>query len=233
MRTTGTFLAAIFLLATFSAVLEAQVFGDLKDLARIRNPARSKRISSYDRTGGGTDYLKIPAGKVSEIFNVKGTGIITHIWITVNHRDPLSRRNLILRMYWDGESEPSVLAPLGDFFGQGWGEFYNYATPFLSAGPESGRALVCYFPMPFATGARITVENDSDTDVKSFYYYVDYEEHPKLEADLGRFHAWWNHQATPADPEGENEWGSVRPDEGANTTGEGNYVFMEATGSGH
>ena len=49
---------------------------------------------------------------------------------------------------------------------------------------------------------------------------------------MGRFHAWWNHQITPAPPEGENEWGSVRSDEGVNTTGDRNYLFMETTGSG-
>ncbi len=233
MQSIRVFLLASFgLLIALSSVLLAQDFGDLKDLARIKTDVKSKRVSSYDRTGGTADFLRIAAGSTAELFNVQGTGIITHIWITVNHHDPLSRRNLILRMYWDGETEPSVQAPLGDFFGQGWGEFYNYATPFLSAGPLEGKALVCYFPMPFSKGARITIQNDSETEVRSFYYYVDYEEHAKLDTNMGRFHAWWNHQITPAPPEGENEWGSVRSDEGVNTTGDRNYLFMETTGSG-
>jgi len=231
MQTVRALLLSLSVSLLACSVLLAQSFGDLKDLARIKNDVKSKRVSSYDRDGGNDDFLKIPAGTTAELFNVKGAGIITHIWVTVNHDDPLSRRNLILRMYWDGETEPSVQAPLGDFFGQGWGEFYNYVTPYLSAGPGGGRAMVCYFPMPFATGARITLQNDSDTDVQAFYYYVDYEVHPKLEADLGRFHAWWNHRITPADPKGENEWDVLWP-QGHNTTGDSNYVFMETTGSG-
>ena len=38
------------------------------------------------------------------------------------------RRNAVLRMFWDGEAAPSVEAPLGDFFGQGWGERYLWAS---------------------------------------------------------------------------------------------------------
>ena len=220
----------LFLLAAGN--LFSQKFGDLKDLALIKPDVKSKRVSSFDTTGGNDDYIRIPAGTTRELFNVKGAGVITHIWVTINHRDRLSRRNLILRMYWDGESEPSVQAPIGDFFGQGWGEFYEFATPVLSSGPGGGRALVCYFPMPFGNGARITLENDSDTDVRNFYYYVDYEQHPTMGKDVGRFHAWWNHQITPAPPEGENEWGALSREGGRNTTGEDNYVFMDAVGAG-
>ncbi|MFH1071604.1 MAG: DUF2961 domain-containing protein [Candidatus Glassbacteria bacterium] len=196
-------------LFVFCHAARAAQFGDLKDLAQIKPAVISKRISSYDRSGGNRDALRIPSGSTAEIFKAEGAGVITHIWVTIDHRDELSRRNLILRMYWDGETEPSVQAPIGDFFGQGWGEFYEYVTPVLSSGPHEGRAMVSYLPMPFARGARITLENDSETDVASFYYYVDYEEHAKLDQDVGRFHAWWNHQLTEAPPEGENEWGSL------------------------
>jgi hypothetical protein len=37
-------------------------------------------------------------------------------------------------MYWDGEEHPSVEAPLGDFFGQGWREEY-YITLSLCRSP--------------------------------------------------------------------------------------------------
>ena len=91
----------------------------------------------------------------------------------------LSRHDIILRMYWDGETSPSVEAPIGDFFGQGWDESYPFAALPLAAGPREGRALVSYFPMPFASGARIEVENDSQQKIDAFYYYVDYVETPE------------------------------------------------------
>ena len=40
-----------------------------------------------------------------------------HIWISYHGNG----RFAILRMYWDGESTPSVEVPLGDFFASGWG----------------------------------------------------------------------------------------------------------------
>jgi hypothetical protein len=221
----------IMLLAGGATAALAQDFSDLKSLAKIKTDVRSKRISSYDRTGGNADRLQVKAGETREIFKAEGAGVITHIWVTISHNDPLSRRNIILRMYWDGESQPSVQAPIGDFFGQGWGEKYNYSSLPLAAGPQGGAALVCYFPMPYARGARITIENDSDQNIGAFYYYVDYEEYKALPGDTGRFHAWWNHQITGAPAEGENEWETLGK-AGINTTGANNYLFMETTGAG-
>ena len=126
MRKMSLHLVLLFCLSAGS--LAAQNFGDLKEIARIKKQVFSKRISSYDTTGRNSDRLNIKAGETAEIFKVEGAGVITHIWVTINHRDKLSRRNIILRMYWDGEAEPSVQAPIGDFFGQGWGEFYSYAS---------------------------------------------------------------------------------------------------------
>lgn len=102
----------------------------------------------------------------------------------------------------------------------------------LSAGPGNGTGLSSYFTMPFETGARIEIENQSDETISSFYFYVDYLEMKKLPADMGRFHAWYNHELTEALPEGETEWGVVGK-EGENKEGIGNYVFADIKGKGH
>ena len=86
--------------------------------------------------------------------------------------------------------------------------------------------------MPFEKGARIEIENQSDRNIDAFYFYVDYLEMAKLPKDMGRFHAWYNHNLTEALPEGETEWG-VTGAQKPNTTGERNYVFMETQGKGH
>ena len=189
--------------------------GPLEGISDIRNSVRSKRISSYDRTGGNDDYIPIGAGETAILADIPGAGIIKHIWITVNSADAFIRRNAVLRMYWDGETEPSVEAPLGDFFGQGWGEEYNYVSLPLASAPSRGRALNCYFPMPFGNGARIELDNQSDDPIRAFYYYIDYEIHPEMPDSKGRFHAWWNRELTEAHPdEGETEWSVVeRPGE--------------------
>ncbi len=208
--------------------------GPLSNVAQIID-ARSKRISSYDRAGGNGDNIKIAGGETAVLAEMKGAGIVKHIWITISSKDEMHRRNLVLRMYWDGQDHPSVEAPIGDFFGQGWGMKYNFISLPLAAAPADGNALVCYFPMPFGNGARITVENQSETPVDAFYYYVDYEEHATIGADQGRFHAWYNQELTQ--PEGddsdtENEWTIFGPFPN-NPTDVHNYVFTQPEGAGH
>lgn len=193
---------------------------------------RTRRVSSYDRTGGNADSIKIEPGATATLAEIPGAGIIKHIWITINCADSMYRRNLVLRMYWDGEEQPSVESPIGDFFGQGWGEHYNFASLPLAAAPKEGRGLNCYFPMPFGSGARITVENQSEKPVTHLYYYVDYEEHPSIDASAGRFHAWWNREVTEAPPGGENEWGILGP-YAKNPDDRSNYLIVNAQGKGH
>jgi hypothetical protein len=204
------------------------------ELARLGQGVKSRRVSSYDTSGGNNDRLEgIAPGGTRTLFEVKGAGVVNHIWITIAPPPPaLSRHDLVLRMYWDGETSPSVEAPIGDFFGQGWDESYPFAVLPLAAGPREGRAMVSYFPMPFASGARIEVENDSEKKIDAFYYYVDYVELQSLPADLGRFHAFYNHALTEAAPEGENEWSVLGP-QGKNTTGERNYLIADIEGKGH
>ncbi len=205
--------------------------GPLRGLPQLRQ-ARTKRVSSYDRTGGNADRIAIAAGETAVLAQIPGAGVITHIWLTIACKDPLHRRNIVLRMYWDGQAHPSVESPIGDFFGQGWGESYNFAALPLAAAPVAGRALNCYFPMPFGDGARITVENQSDLPVDAFYYYVDYEEHDRIDDDTGRFHAWWNRELTDPAGGGENEWGSLGPTP-ENRSDRDNHLFFEAEGRGH
>ncbi|MCZ7579337.1 MAG: DUF2961 domain-containing protein [Fimbriimonadaceae bacterium] len=84
--------------------------GPLSRISRISS-AQSCRISSYDRSGGNADYIKIASGETATLAEIEGAGIIRHIWITVSSGDPLHRRNLVLRMYWDGQEHPSVESP--------------------------------------------------------------------------------------------------------------------------
>ena len=208
--------------------------GPLSNVAEIID-ARSKRISSYDRSGGNGDCCHIEPRGTLTLAEMAGAGIVKHIWITISSKDELHRRNLVLRMYWDGQEHPSVESPIGDFFGQGWGMNYNFISMPLAATPSEGKSLVCYFPMPFGNGARITVENESDTAVDAFYYYVDYEEHDSIPDDMGRFHAWYHQELTQ--PEGEeegveNEWTIFGPFP-KNPTDENNYVFTQPEGKGH
>lgn len=203
----------------------------LNDLSRLRD-GHTRRISSYDRTGGNADNIRLAPGESVTLAEITGAGAVRHIWCTINHKDPMYRRNLILRMYWDGNESASVECPIGDFFGQGWGEQYNYCSLPLAASPKGGRALNCYFPMPFVRGARLTLENDSEHTCRAFYYYIDYELWDSAREDLGRFHAFWN-RSCEAPPEGsENEWRQFY-DFKRNLTDRYNHTIIDAKGHGH
>jgi hypothetical protein len=227
---------AVLMCVLFAApAVQAQVVdGTLLGLTELRDGVKSRRVSSFDRTGGNNDRLEdIADGDKRTLFEVDGAGMITHIWITIAPPPPeMSRNDIILRMYWDGEKGPSVESPIGPFFGQGWDESYDFASYPLAAGPRDGRALVCYFVMPFSKGARIEVENDTGQAIRAFYYYVDYVELETLPSGTARFHAWYNHELTEALPDGENEWSLLGP-QGENTTGDDNYLVADIRGKGH
>ena len=77
----------VFLLLAFSSVLIslAQSPGsDMYSIAQIKNGIKSKRVSSYDTSGNNNDrFENIKPGEKKEVFNVRGAGIINHIWITI------------------------------------------------------------------------------------------------------------------------------------------------------
>ena len=88
-----------FLALIFSA--NAQITNnDMYSLAQMKKGIKSKRISSYDTTGGNNDRIeKIQPGQKKVLFDVKGSGIINHIWITISPEPQhLNRNDIILRM---------------------------------------------------------------------------------------------------------------------------------------
>ncbi|WP_438479161.1 glycoside hydrolase family 172 protein [Oleiharenicola lentus] len=231
-------LITLLLIASTAPLVAQPTAADLSSLAQIRTGVKSKRVSSSDPTGGNRDRVEnIADGETRLIADIKGAGVITHIWMTYGtFGTPSTRPNMndvILKIYWDGQKEPSVLSPIGPFFGQGWNEAYPLNTaPLAVAMGEPWTSLVSYFNMPFSKGARFEIENQSGTKIGVFYFYIDYTAVEKLPADAGRFHAWYNRQITDADPEtGENEWGSLGPTK-PNTTNERNYLIADIKGQG-
>ena len=96
---------------------QTNMSSEMYDLAKMKEGLRNRRVSSYDRTGNNRDHLKaIKPGETAVLADIKGTGVINHIWITMSPGPrELSRNDIILRMYWDGNEEPSVVSPIGRF----------------------------------------------------------------------------------------------------------------------
>ena len=123
---------------------------------------------------------------VTTIMDVDGPGRITHIWITVDEK---SYRDIIIRMYWDGEAEPSVESPLGDFFCCGFSKRQKVLSIPINVNPSGG--MNCYIPMPFRAHAKITVENRKPAAVSGFFYAISYEL-DDVASDEAYFHAKFN-----------------------------------------
>ncbi|MGD0479230.1 MAG: glycoside hydrolase family 172 protein [Terracidiphilus sp.] len=202
------------------ALPEAAAPEKLFALSRLRN-YKNRRSSSWDRTGGNADWLRVDQGTAATVLDVTGAGVVTHVWFTINSPDPMHLKNLVLRAWWDGESSPSIEVPIGDFFGLGLGEYFVYQSALTAVAPI--KALNAYFTMPFSSAARITVTNEGNMPTYNLYFAVDYVLLRSLPHGLGRFHAQYR-QAAPC---------RAIQSGGKNLDGRKNYVFLEATGTGH
>ena len=142
-----------------------------------------------------TRLLPVEPGETATLLDLEGSGCITHIWMTSNKGNDY--RKIVLRMYWDGEEDPSVEAPLADFFGIGHGRHKTeepFANECLVFSPFNG--YNCYFPMPFRESARITITNDQNVDIKGWVYFqADWRDYKKISGRTPYFHAQWRREA--------------------------------------
>jgi hypothetical protein len=108
--------------------------------------------------------IGLQPGKVTTIMDIDGPAIIQHMWFTLREKQ---FRDVIVRIYWDNETNPSVECPIGDFFCNG----FNKAVPVMAlpinVNPQGG--LNCYFPMPFRKHVKITMENRGPAETGLFY----------------------------------------------------------------
>lgn len=204
------------------------------DFVKIDPSRHTHRSSSYSREGDNRDRIRLQKGDIATLLDVNSPGVITHIWMTADSIEQNYLRKVLLRIYWDGEAEPSVLVPLGDFFGIGHGQTATYTSLPMVMAPYEGKGLNCYLPMPFHKSARMEVISDvTGSDVR-LYYNIDYEtwDNP-LPQDFGTFHACWRRE-NPTD-------GIIQPPEmtedifqhdGINLSDAGNYLLLEAEGAG-
>lgn len=182
----------------------------LASLARPLEGSSERSSSSDSDLDGNLDSRQIAPGAVLELANLSGPGTIVRLWCTVISQDPFHGRGLVLRIYWDGAANPSVVAPLGDFFGTGHGALAEIDS-IPASSTSGGRARSCFWHMPFRQSARITVANESTRRTDAFFHHVDWRSEP-IPSDAPYFHAQYR-QSFPAAP--------------------GPYRILETTGRGH
>lgn len=126
-------------------------------------------------------FIIVEPGETFTLAEINESGVIQHIWMT-----PTGNWNYsILRMYWDGEKEPSVESPISAFFGMAWSEYAPLNSMPMTVNP--GSAFNSFWPMPFREKAKITIENIGDREMR-LYYQIDYAE-TEIGNDQAYFHA--------------------------------------------
>lgn len=200
---------------------------------------RSKRSSSWDRSGGNADWAVIPPGTTHVLLEASGAGCVRHLYWTYIENEEAPRlnvfRGLVLRAFWDAERNPSIEVPLGDFFGVSNGRVRPIRCLAFTTNPgfdRAGRAswgFNCYLPMPFANGARIEIQNQGGLDAR-IWFHVDYEVYNDPSAipqNGGRLHAQWRRERTTEPVSPLEEGGEIK-----NVSGSENYVILNAEGDG-
>ncbi|HET6852156.1 MAG TPA: glycoside hydrolase family 172 protein [Pyrinomonadaceae bacterium] len=189
----------ILLLSACAAVVRAQQIYELPEGVETRwaspeNPTGQKGRAGTAAGGRkGSPTIAIKAGATVVLAEAKNTsGMVRRIWMTMPDRSPQMLRGLRLEMFWDGAASPAVSAPVGDFFGVGLGQMAQFESALFS-NPE-GRSLNCFVPMPFRTGMRIVMRNESGRDLPELFYDVDYTVGDRHPANILYFHAHWRRE---------------------------------------
>jgi len=197
MRNLRNFVLFIFLLYFGHPVLSQKLY-------TIPQDAQTRWISFENQTGekgrGGMENMgakghamdHIKAGDSKILFDVKGSGIIHRMWITIDDKSPEMLRSLKIEMFWDGAEKPAVVAPLGDFFGVGLGRMTSFENELFSS-PE-GKSFNSYIPMPFKTAARIVITNESPKDLLMIFYDINYTVTKSPDPNSLYFHCYWNRE---------------------------------------
>ncbi len=165
------------------------------------------------------DNVPIAPGESWAFDEIEGPGKIINIWCTVAppvdfnmlaekitlgklvrnwkhisalpayHRFPYLLKNVWIKITFDGDSAPAVEAPLGDFFGVGFGEYKHFVSRYLMM---TAGGYVCQFHMPFRKKARVEMVNKNpDLWVPAFYGAVTFLRYPDEAPLAGQayFHA--------------------------------------------
>jgi len=154
--------------------------GDLSELSLRRYPYKTDSVLKRDERILWVD-AKGPAEIVSFAVSL---GFADSVSLTERSR---ALRDLVLRIYWNGASRPSVEAPLGDFFCNPRFQREYGALPMSCV----SNTYVCRFPMPFGRSARGEIVNQGDVPVRIFTGCDVRRIDGKTIAQSGYFHAGW------------------------------------------
>jgi len=146
------------------------------------------------------DNFRVPPGQTHVCMDVKGPGMITHMWFTFLGPEPqdwapqgsATHQDMLLRIYWDDNPRPGVEAPLGDFFANCFGKRSEVIS--MPVIVEDADSYNCFWRMPFRKSARVEIVNQSDKPINLLYYNIDWIKLKSLPRDTPYFYAQYRQE---------------------------------------
>ena len=178
-------------IALFVFIMEARAQPWQPQNLGLLTPGDTKAINAL--WGENPEDVRFSTTKCVVVANITGPAEITMMHFAMPESMTLNR-NLLLRIYWDGEDTPGVECPLVDFFcdPDGTREVVNTAMVNVR------RGFNCYFPMCFRKSAKVELVYDGPLEpgkklVRAMpcYSYVCYRTMKEIPPDMGYFCASW------------------------------------------
>lgn len=170
-----------------TCLVDSPAYGqNLNNLTRWQE-GRSMRAGSnvwieqdmYDGQNNMDRPDRIEAGQTHVLADLKGPGVITHIWLTFLQEPhtwvtdgAANAQEMLLRIFWDGRAQPDVEVPVGDFFANCFGKRMEVVS--VPVIVEDGDSYNCFWHMPFRKSARIEVVNQSTKPIRKLYNNIDW-----------------------------------------------------------
>lgn len=138
-------------------------------------------------------FIRIKPKTTITIADVSNMGEIKEMFFASDRK---KFSELILRIYFDNEEEPTINCPLGAFFCIGHDNYYSevYSLPIVVA-PYKGCSS--YFEMPFRSHFKVEIENTADDFTWIFAYKIIYQE-IEIDDNPAYFSAQYNKAKTDA-----------------------------------
>ncbi|MHB8863385.1 MAG: glycoside hydrolase family 172 protein [Pirellulaceae bacterium] len=172
-------------------------------MAELAKPqeGRSMRATSTALDADGhyahdnSDNSRVAPGATKVVLDAQGPGVVTHMWFTFlgPERHPwapegsANHQEMLLRVFYDGQSRPAIEVPLGDFFGNCFGKRTELIS--LPVIVEDGDSYNCYWHMPFQKSIRMEIVNQSSKPLSLLYYNIDWIKKDRLAEDTPYFYA--------------------------------------------
>jgi hypothetical protein len=149
----------------------------------------------------------LAAGQQITVAQLTGPGVIRALRMRLDLPEALEvqrvrLRELTLRISWDGGARPAVWSPVGDFFGSSAGAVVFRTLP---VGLRDDGVWYCHWPMPYAAGAEIVLENEGGAPI-SLSWETEYGPLPCAPEECLRFHAKWHRDVFPVRSDRAPDW---------------------------